>query len=70
MATRKGFDLYVGGKGGTSPMAGRRILRDLDEQEMLTAVIRLVDFHDAHTGSKQRMAKLINHPDFPYKNAV
>lgn len=70
MATRKGFDLYVGGKGGTSPMVGRRILRDLDEQGVVAAVAELVEFHDVHTESKQRMAKLIDHPDFPYKEAV
>ncbi|MFA7383698.1 MAG: nitrite reductase [Desulfurivibrionaceae bacterium] len=70
MATRKGFDLYVGGKGGPSPRVGRRILRDLDEQGVVAAVAELVEFHDAHTESKQRLVKLIDHPDFPYKEAV
>ena len=70
MATRKGFDLYVGGKGGPSPKVGRRILRDLDEQGVVAAVAELVEFHDAHTETKQRMAKLIDHPEFPYKEAV
>ena len=70
MATRKGFDLYVGGKGGPNPKIGRRVLRDLDEQGVMAAVAELVDFHDAHTETKQRMVKLIDHPDFPYKEAV
>jgi NAD(P)H-nitrite reductase large subunit len=70
MATRKGFDLYVGGKGGPNPKVGRRVLRDLDEQGVVAAVAELVEFHDAHTESKQRMIKLIDHPDFPYKEAV
>jgi len=70
MATRKGFDFYVGGKGGPSPKVGRRVLRDLDEQGVLAAVAELVEFHDAHTETKQRMVKLIDHPDFPYKEAV
>ena len=70
MATRKGYDLYVGGKGGPSPRVGRRILRDLDEQGVVAAVAELVEFHDAHTETKQRMAKLIDHPEFPYKEAV
>ncbi len=30
----------------------------------------LVEFHDAHTETKQRMVKLLDHPDFPYKEAV
>jgi hypothetical protein len=29
-----------------------------------------VEFHDAHTETKQRMVKLIDHPEFPYKEAV
>mgnify|MGYP001236430743 FL=1 len=70
MATRKGFDLYVGGKGGPSPKVGRRVLRDLDEQGVVAAVAELVEFHDAHTETKQRMVKLIDHPEFPYKEAV
>lgn len=70
MATRKGFDLYVGGKGGPSPKVGRRVLRDLDEQGVVAAVAELVEFHDAHTETKQRMVKLIDHPDFPFKEAV
>lgn len=70
MATRKGFDLFVGGKGGPSPKVGRRVLRDLDEQGVVAAVAELVEFHDAHTETKQRMVKLIDHPDFPFKEAV
>lgn len=70
MATRKGFDLYVGGKGGPSPKIGRRVLRDLDEQGVVAAVVKLVEFHDAHTETKQRMIKLVDHPEFPYKEAV
>jgi len=70
MASRKGFDLYVGGKGGPNPKIGRRVLRDLDEQGVVAAVAELVEFHDAHTESKQRMVKLIDHPEFPYKEAV
>lgn len=70
MATRKGYDVYVGGKGGPYPKVGRRVLRDVDEEKVLDVVGELVDFHDAHTETKQRMVKLIDHPDFPYKEAV
>lgn len=70
MATRKGFDLFVGGKGGPSPKVGRRILRDLDEQGVVAAVAELVEFHDAHTETKQRMVKLLDHSDFPFKDVV
>ena len=70
ITTRKGLDLYVGGKGGPHPNVGRRIVRDADEQTMLKVIEELVEFHDAHTQKKQRMFKLIDHPEFPYKEAV
>jgi len=66
IATRNGYDLYVGGKGGPYPKMGRRILRDVGETEILDAIGKLVDFHDAKTAKKQRMVKLIDEPDFPF----
>jgi len=70
VATRKGLDIYVGGKGGPHPNVARRIVRDTDEQTMLKVIGELVEFHDAHTPKKQRMFKLLEHPEFPYKDAV
>lgn len=66
MATPKGYDLYVGGKGGPTPKVGRRIARDADEKKVLSIIEKLVDFHDAKTGKKQRMSKLLDHPEFPF----
>jgi NAD(P)H-nitrite reductase large subunit len=70
ITTRKGLDIYVGGKGGPHPNVARRIVRDADEQTMLKVIEELVEFHDAHTKKKQRMFKLIDHLEFPYKEAV
>lgn len=66
VATRKGFDLYVGGKGGPLPRVGERVAVGLREAEVIEAVGRLVDFHTSHTPKKQRMFKLLKMPDFPY----
>jgi len=66
VATRNGYDLYVGGKGGPYPKAGRRILRDVGEDAILDAIGVLVDFHDVKTPKKQRMVKLLEEPDFPF----
>ncbi|WP_419174167.1 nitrite reductase [Desulfosediminicola sp.] len=66
ITTRNGFDIYAGGKGGVAPEAGRRIARKVDENEMLDIVEKLVDFHDAKTGKKQRIFKLLNDPEFPF----
>jgi len=70
VATRNGYDIYVGGKGGPTPLVGRRIVRRADDMEVLRVIGQLVDFHDVKTGKKQRMAKLLDEPDFPYPEAV
>lgn len=66
VATREGLELYVGGKGGPYPKIGRKIGKNLSEDEVLEMMSVLVDFHDAKTGNKQRFAKLINLEDFPF----
>ena len=66
IATRNGFDLYTGGKGGPAPKTGRRIKRDLSESELLDTIAALVDFHDRKTGKKQRMHKLLSDNEFPF----
>jgi len=65
VATRSGYDLYVGGKGGPLPRVGERIARGLGEDDVLEAVGRLVDFHNSNTSKKQRMFKLLEDPDLP-----
>lgn len=70
MATRAGFDVFAGGKGGPYPKIGRRILRKATEAEVLEVIDKLINFHDAHTKQKQRMYKLLEHPEFPFLEAV
>lgn len=66
VASKKGLDLYVGGKGGPNPKVGRRVLRNVSDAEILDAIETLVEFHDKKTGQKQRMVKLIDDPEFPF----
>jgi dissimilatory sulfite reductase (desulfoviridin) alpha/beta subunit len=70
VASKVGFDVYVGGKGGPYPKVGRRILKGVDENTVLDAVEKIVAFHDTHTKQKQRMRKLLDHPEFPYPAEV
>jgi len=65
-ATRAGYEVYAGGKGGTLPKIGRRIAKGVDEAEVLEIIEKVVDFHDQNTSKKQRLAKLIDLPGFPY----
>ncbi|MFT5698335.1 MAG: dissimilatory sulfite reductase (desulfoviridin) alpha/beta subunit [Desulforhopalus sp.] len=61
-----GFDVYAGGKGGSSPKVGIRIGRKMDFDEVLEMVETLVEFHDKKTEKKQRIFKLLSDPQFPY----
>ncbi len=70
VSARSGFELYVGGKAGVQPQAGRRILKGVDEEELLQAIEKVVDFHQERTPRKQRMARLIDDPDFPFPTQV
>ena len=70
VASKVGFDVYVGGKGGPHPRVGRRILHGVDEDTVLDAVEKIVEFHHTMSTQKQRMRKLIDHPEFPYPDEV
>jgi dissimilatory sulfite reductase (desulfoviridin) alpha/beta subunit len=70
VATRSGYDVYVGGKGGPRPKAGRRIARKAGMDEVLDIIGKLADFHHERTAQKSRMSKLINEEGFPFPDAV
>lgn len=70
VAGRNGFDIFAGGKGGPAPRIGRRIRKEVSEEEMLATVETLIAFHDSKTGSKQRMIKLLDDADFPFTEEV
>ncbi len=66
MATRNGYTVYAGGKGGLVPRVGRRIKLRITEDEVLDTIAVLVDFHDRKTKVKQRIFQMLNDPDFPF----
>ena len=66
VATRNGYDIFAGGKGGTYPKISRRIRRDVNEDEVMKTLDTLIEFHDRKTTTKQRMFKLLDDPDFPF----
>ena len=66
VATRSGFDLYVGGRGGPLPKTGKKVAKGLSEDEVIDAVGTLADFHAAKTPTKLRMFKLLAEQDFPF----
>lgn len=66
MGTKKGFEVYAGGKGGPNPVVGRRIARETDAAGVLAIVDKLIAYHHDKTTKKQRMARLLGEADFPY----
>lgn len=66
MGSKNGYDIYVGGKGGPNPLVGRRIFREADVDQVIATVETLLTYHDRKTPKKQRMARLLNEPDFPF----
>ena len=70
IATRNGYDIYVGGKMGRFPKFGRRIFSGVDEEKVLKIIDELTRFHNEKTMKKQRMSDLIDQPDFPYSKDV
>jgi NAD(P)H-nitrite reductase large subunit len=69
VATRNGFELYVGGKGGPLPRTGNRVANGLSEEEVVEAVGKLADFHAAKTPTKLRMFKLMAEEGFPFPSS-
>lgn len=66
MGTKKGFEVYAGGKGGPNPTVGRRIAREANAAKVVEIVEALMAYHDRKTPKKQRMARLLDEPDFPF----
>ncbi len=66
VATKKGYEIYAGGKGGAFPKIGRRIKREATADEVVDIIATLVDFHHEKTKTKQRMYKLLADPEFSF----
>ncbi len=67
MATRNGYEVFVGGKGGANPRVGRRISRRATESEVMDILVDLIEYHDRKTEHKQRIHKLLEDPEFPFQ---
>lgn len=70
VATRQGFDIYLGGKGGPKPKIGIRVVRGADEERVLEVIGEVVDFHNRKTTTKSRFGKHLTDPEFPYREEV
>lgn len=66
VATKKGYDLFLGGKGGPKPAIGVCVKKALNEEELLETMSTVIDYHQANTEKKGRIANLMGNDDFPF----
>ena len=59
LGTPKGYKLMVGGSAGLKPRLADTVAEELDEDEVLDVVDRIVSFYKTHT-KKQRIGKMID----------
>jgi len=56
---RKGWEIWIGGSGGSAPRLGTKFARELDEKQALAVVEGLLDYYSRHGKPKERFHKFI-----------
>ena len=56
---RIGYVVYLGGCGGRTPRLGFKLTKVFTEEEVLSLIIKVVNFYKANAKSRQRLALLI-----------
>lgn len=59
VGTPKGWRVYVGGNGGTTPRLGEILAQRIDTDTALTLLDRILDFYRTHAKPKERMGRMI-----------
>ncbi|WP_195937673.1 NAD(P)/FAD-dependent oxidoreductase [Romboutsia sp. 1001713B170131_170501_G6] len=60
MGTPKGWTVFVGGKGGTMPRLGNKLLMNLSEENALELVDEIVNVYKNNAQGKQRLGSFID----------
>jgi NAD(P)H-nitrite reductase large subunit len=59
VGTAKGWRVYVGGNGGTTPRLGDVLVQRIDTDEALAMIDRIIDYYQANAKPKERVGKMI-----------
>lgn len=59
VAHRKGWNVYFGGNGGSKPRIADLVASQLDDEEVVTIVIKLLTFYAENATKKQRTARFV-----------
>ena len=56
---KQGWDLWVGGAGGTNPQLGKRIAQRCSDEEILRLVDRVFEFYQANGRARERIGRTL-----------
>jgi len=59
VGTAKGWRVYVGGNGGTSPRIGEILAQRIDTEAALQLLDRILEYYRANAKPKERMGRMI-----------
>jgi NAD(P)H-nitrite reductase large subunit len=59
VGTSKGWRVYVGGNGGANPRLGEMLLPQMDTEQVLPLVEKIIDYYRASAKPKERLGKTI-----------
>jgi NAD(P)H-nitrite reductase large subunit len=59
VGARKGWDVWVGGSGGAAPRLAVRLARQLDDDEVIVVVGRILDYYEREAKPKERFFRFI-----------
>ncbi len=62
----KGWTLVIGGNVGSSPRIARELDRDLDEDQVLEKIEKVINYYKENAKPKERMGKMIERIGFDY----
>lgn len=64
MGTPKGWTVFVGGKGGTIPRLGDRLIMNVPDEKVLDVVDKIVNIYSQHATNKERLGAYIDRVSF------
>jgi NAD(P)H-nitrite reductase large subunit len=59
VGTAKGWRVYVGGNGGTTPRIGEVLVQRIETDEAVAIIDRIIEYYRANANPKERMGKMI-----------
>ncbi|MEA4926779.1 MAG: NAD(P)/FAD-dependent oxidoreductase [Syntrophomonadaceae bacterium] len=59
VGNKKGYKLMVGGCGGANPRIGEVIFQDLNEQQVLEKIDKIISFYAANAEKKERIGRFV-----------